>query len=476
MGRRRYLKYLGAGVVAAAAAGTAAYFLYPGFRPAAKVELHVIGEALPPLEALGRIKVEYEKEHPDVSIVVEGYEYEALLEKTSADFAAKTGKYDCVMGIYFELGKYVENGWVYPLSDFLEKPELIDPAVDFEDIITDLWHTMAWYKDECYGFNFSSQTEFIWYRHDLWMHPEERDNFKSQYGYDLPLRHPEVPCGTPQFYDAWRDASEFFCRKKGEKLAGKTLEHDFFGTCIQAKRHPCTWYEYWCYAPGFGADAFKVIDGKEYVTLNGSEALEALEYYKSMVEFSPPGVLEYTWDDALIAMQQDIIAQCVMWYDASFAVEDPAMSKVAGLAAYHAPIPCKHGLEGPELRNHKQGGWGFYINKHTRWPEEAFKFIQWTARPDIQIMWAKEGGLPFTKSSYEHTDVWSLPMVPAAYYGNMHQYTWPKEPWAYESVDKTAYVISQALTGTWECDYALDWLADEVSKISKRPVYEYLTK
>ena len=86
--------------------------------PAENIELHVIGEALPPLEGLNKIKDIYEGEHPGVKIVIEPYEFESLLQKSTADFTARTGQYDCVMSIYYNLGKYAENGWVVPIDEF----------------------------------------------------------------------------------------------------------------------------------------------------------------------------------------------------------------------------------------------------------------------------------------------------------------------------------------------------------------------
>jgi len=80
--RRNYVKYAGAGVVIVAGAAAGAYYATrpaapPGptetattTGPAENIEIHVIGEALPPLEGLNKIKDIYEGEHPGVKIVI----------------------------------------------------------------------------------------------------------------------------------------------------------------------------------------------------------------------------------------------------------------------------------------------------------------------------------------------------------------------------------------------------------------------
>jgi multiple sugar transport system substrate-binding protein len=479
------VKYAGAGVVIVAGAAAGAYY---ATRPAAppgptettaattgvteNIELHVIGEALPPLEGLNKIKDIYEGEHPGVKIVIEPYEFESLLQKSTADLAAGTGQYDCVMSIYYNLGKYAENGWVVPIDEFLADPTIVT-AEEYKKItdgmIPGALNTHCEYHGKIYGLPFSCQTQFEWYRGDIFNFAEEKDNFKAQYGY--PLDH----CKT---WKEWRDQSEFFTRKKGETLMGNKLDYDFFGTCLQAKRHPCTWYEFICIFPSFGGRLF---DEQGNIVINSRRVADALDYYKSLIPFSPPGVLEYTWDDALIAAQQGLLYHQILWYDASYAVIDPAQSKTANVIAFWAPFPVSD-LADPLCKpSHSEGGWSFLVNAHSKWPKEACKFVVWTNKPDIQILWARNAGLSAQKAAYEDPEVAALPITRAAYYGNLNSaFTtfgiWPKEPWAEEGYDKAVLAVSNATSGRMTTEQALDGLADDLSIITKKPVKEYLKK
>lgn len=80
--------------------------------------LHFIGEALPPLAALNEVKGEFEK-ITGCKVSIEQYGQEEVNQKTTADFVGKTAIYDLVLGPHRQKGTYVENGWLYPLDDFL---------------------------------------------------------------------------------------------------------------------------------------------------------------------------------------------------------------------------------------------------------------------------------------------------------------------------------------------------------------------
>ena len=381
-------------IIVIAAIVTAWYLLIPPAEE--KITIRVIGEALPPLEGISSLAEEiYEVENPNVDIIIEMYAMEEQLEKTVADLVAHTGKYDVIMTINFELGKYVENGWIYSFEDWLADLENIDPILAGEidtNGIAELWDAACKYEGEYYGIPFNPHFMYQWYREDLFTHTDEMTAFEAEYGYPL------APAET---WEQFRDISEFFTRDAGETLAGEVLSVPFYGTLLQAKRHLALAYELFNYFPAFGAEFW---DENGNCVINSTEGQEALEFYVSLKEFSPPGTLEYTWDDALIMMQQNKIAQCIMWNDATFALFDPQMSQVVDKMGF-ALNPSKP----PYEPSASFGAWSLCINKWSAHAEEAFKFIAWTAQADIQLEWALRGGEPWTHSPYQDpliTDTW----------------------------------------------------------------------
>src|SRR5689334_9899350 len=260
------------------------------------VTLHLIGEALPPFQAIPEVVQPFTKE-TGIKVEIHPYEFETALAKTQLDFAGKTANYDVVMGIYYNLGKYAANNSILPFEQFLNDPNLRDSNVKIDNFFQPVLDVSVRYKGKLYGLPATAQTMFLWYRKDLFSDPTEQAAFKKRYGYALPIPSDEQPITWTQY----RDLAEFFTRRKGDHLAGHILDSDFFGTCLQAKRHPALWYEFSNYLAGWGGD---VVDGSGNVVIDSVAAREALKFYISLKAFSPPGTLQYTWDDALTAFQQ----------------------------------------------------------------------------------------------------------------------------------------------------------------------------
>lgn len=417
------------------------------------ITLHVIGEALPPVESLRELGKEFSRQY-GVQIEVHPFEFETALSKTLLDFSAGTGNYDVVYGIYFNLGKYVENKYILPFEPFMNDTTLRDPAVRLDNFFAPVVQVSCEYKGQLYGLPASAQTMFLWYRKDLFSHPSEQEAFAERYGYALPLPTAERAITWAQY----RDLAEFFTRKKGATLAGEVLKQDMFGTCLQAKRHPACWYEFGNYIASFGG---QVVNEQGDVVVDSPEVLEALEFYLSLRAFSPPGTTQYTWDDALTAVQQGRVALTIMWFDATPSLEDAKASRVAGKMGYGLN-PIRQGVE---KRAAQYGGWGFYINADSKHPNEAFQFIQWLNRPDIQLKWAKIGGLPATLSTYRDPEYLAIPFHRAERASLEHLSAWTRAPYSEKIISKGARAVSMAASGQTSPADALSQLAKEIREI-----------
>ena len=127
----------------------------------------------------------------------------------------------------------------------------------------------------------------MWYRKDLADDPKEKEGFKAKYGYELQ---------PAQTWDQYRDLAEWFTRP----------EEGLYGTALQGKRHEALWYEWLNFLYSFGGDMMEVESGSECgpIIVNSPQAVASLEYYKSLMQYSPPDTLNYFWDDVMALMQQ----------------------------------------------------------------------------------------------------------------------------------------------------------------------------
>lgn len=368
--------------------------------------IRIIGEALPPLEALQELKSEFE-DITGTKVIIEGLGHEEAVEKVTLDFAGKTGVYDVVLQPHRALGKLVENGWLRPIEEFYNDPALRDPTFSFEDdLLSEEWfRETCTYKGEIYGLPFHFISMYLWYRYDWFDHPAEQAAFKEKYGYDLP--------NPPVTWDEYRDVAEFFTRASGETLAGETLDHDVYGHAWGGARHVTSWYDFLNVLYSFGGRDIALPDnrGDSYgpVTVNSPEGLEALKTIIDLMQFAPPGVLSYTWDEKQAAQQSGLVAMAIQWDDAAFAVEDPASSKAAGLIAYSGVPIAKDKMVQIE-------GWDYLIPKGSKKPELAWLFVQWAMGKDVQIAQMKLGGQSALFTTYEDLEVVAIPYVPTSVY------------------------------------------------------------
>lgn len=367
--------------------------------------LRFIGEALPPLEALDRVKGEFE-EITGVNVVIEQYGQEEVNEKSMADFVGKTQIYDMILAPHRQLGIYVQNDWLLPLENFLQNDKLHDPSFDIEGgaMLDDTWwHEVSWYDGKLYGLPFHFIAMYTWYRWDILENPIEQADFKAKYNYDLP----SPPVTTQEVYDV----AEFFTRPKGQLLCGEPLKDDLYGISLMGKRHVSTWYDILNVLYIFGAREIIADHGYEYgeIGINSPKAIEALDYYKSLTKFCPPGLLSVDWDTSQSHMQQGITVMGWEWDDAVGAVENAEESMVKGKIAYTG-LPIKDdkavGIE----------GWNYHIPKYSKKPELAWLFMQWAMGNATQKEQMATGGQSGVAAVYDEPEVKERPYVPTAAY------------------------------------------------------------
>lgn len=404
--------------------------------------IRTIGEALPPLEALDKLKERFTRE-TGIEVVIEQYAHEEAVDKVMLDLNSRTGRYDFIIQPHRELGRFVENNHVIPITRFTDDAKLNNPDFQPEkELYNNLWKEISWYNDRPYGYPFSAITMFLWYRADLVNDPKEREGFKASYGYDLK---------QPENWDEYKDMAAWFTRP----------DKGFFGTAIQGKRHVALWYEWLNFLYSFGGDVLEAARGYEYgpIIVNSPEAIASLDYYKNLVQYSPSDTMNYDWDGVMAAMQQARIFQCIMWNDATYAVEDPKQSTVAGKMGFGMVPQGKGGKTG------QVEGWSYLIPATSKNKEAAFLFIQWALQYDQQLFQQLNGGASPRPDVYANPEVQKLAYTKAAMETNAAarpKATFPESP---QMTDILVLALSDALSGQKSSKEALDWAAVEIHKL-----------
>lgn len=420
-----------------------AWSLEEAAAPYKGVTIRTVGEALPPLEAMDKLKSEFEK-RTGIEVVIEMYEHSEAVNKVMLDLNSKRGRYDFILQPHRELGRFVKSGHLETLEKYMNDAKLRDPSFKPESqLYQSLWKEISWYEGKVYGFPFTALTMYMWYRDDLLNDPKERAGFKAKYGYDL------KPASN---WKEYTDIAQWFNRPN----------EGFYGTALQGKRHEALWYEWLNFLYSFGGDMLDTKSGSECgpVIVNSPEAVASLEYYKSLMAYSPPDTLNYTWDDVMALMQQGKAYQMIMWNDATYAVaEDHKASTVAGKMGFDL-VPQGEGGKVGQVE-----GWTYLVPAGSKNKQAAYLFIQWMMEKKQQLNQHLNGGATARPDVYADAQVQKISYSKASMDTNAVAKSKPTIPESPQITDILVRELSGYMSGAKSAQAALDASAVEISKL-----------
>ncbi|WP_028991851.1 ABC transporter substrate-binding protein [Thermoanaerobacter thermocopriae] len=212
-----------------------------------------------------------------------------------------------------------------------------------------------------------------------------------------------------------------------------------------------------------GSNGGSVLEGDK-VTINTPQAVAGLQYLIDLVKIAPPGVTTYQEEEARNVFQQGEAIFMRNWPYAWSLVngdDSPIKGKV-GIA----PIPKgKNGQAGTPVL----GGWNLGINKYSKHPEEAWKFIEFVTSEEGQKITALEGGnLPTIKSLYQDEEVLAKNPYWADFYNAfITAKPRPVSPFYPQMSDSMQINFHKALTGEITAQQAIQNIEKDLNDIIK---------
>jgi multiple sugar transport system substrate-binding protein len=184
---------------------------------------------------------------------------------------------------------------------------------------------------------------------------------------------------VPQTWAELRDIAEFFTRPD-EGLYGNAIytQVDYDGITMGFQNVFFSYGANW-------ADAENNVLG----VVNSPEAVEALELYKDLYSFAPPGMNNAFFAESNDAFINGQVAMAMNYFAFFPALANPEINPHAENTGYFA-MPA-----GPTGERYAAlGGQGLSINSYIddERKQAAFDFIEWFAQEDIQQRWAALGG------------------------------------------------------------------------------------
>ncbi|WP_417310526.1 ABC transporter substrate-binding protein [Devosia sp.] len=365
-------------------------------------ELTILWAEWDPANYLQELVNEYQAE-TGVRVTVETVPWPDFQTKLFTELNAQGSAYDLVVGDSQFLGAASVNDHYVNLTDFIAEHDLttvMAPA------------TMKYYSEYPGG---SGQYWSVplegdalgWaYRKDWFEDPTEMANFKEKYGYDL---------GVPETFKQLIDIAEFFHRPEENRYGAAIYSQNAGDAIVMGVENSV-----FAYGGSFGNyETFKVTG-----EINSPKSVEALEDYRKLFTYGPPG-----WGNAFFAEVNTAIAQGQVAMGMNFfaffpSLVNEATNPYAKDMGFFANPPGPYGDDFAAL-----GGQGISVISYTQNKDEAMRFLEWFVKDDTQKRWAELGGYtasaavlnseefqnatPFNKAFYETMfkvkDFWALP-------------------------------------------------------------------
>jgi multiple sugar transport system substrate-binding protein len=426
--------------------------------PYAGQSITVLDEVTPLQETMQKLVPQFEQD-TGIDVDYQLLNHFEVINRGQADLLSGRGEYDAIMVHSPQMGLLLDAGVLRPIDDMIAKPELTSPDLDLDDLIQPSWDTVAKYQDETYGFLTWAYNAVYWARGDLLSHPEEQAAFKAKYGYDL------APAQTLQ---QMRDIAEFFTRKKGAKLAGQTLESDFYGILLEGIKGGTTWWTVWnAFVRNWGGDIF---DENGTPSVDRPENVAAIEFWGDLWQFGPPGMAEASLIDVPTLMGQGVTAQALAWSDFGLGIDRHGASPYAGKFVY-APSPANADYDGPRSAEVEPSI--LILARSSDAPEATYLFLQWLADRTTQLALAEQlgAGVPNRYSLFEtptYKDSRFAPLYAAMRGSLEYGKAKPRVPKIYEINDALAGLVQQVGLGQLTAEEAMARGQSEVLSICDR--------
>ncbi len=361
-----------------------------------KSSIKIIGENSSSIQAMITLKKDFETKNPNIELDFKPNTFDDAFSKTNQDLANKTALYDVIMQYNFSLSSFVRNDYVYKIDDLLKNTP--DSLKSFENyLFPDQWQEVGYYyKDAAdplkgvqkVGYPFAALSVLLMYNKDMFDDEQNKVAFKKRYQADL-----VVPSTWEEFYKA----AEFFTQK----------DKSTSGVCLAGATGGFLYYEWMNFLFGMKG---KIMDKKRgwegnaesKIYLNSPEGLKALTFYKSLKPFNNGNFSNVEQYEQMKIMKEGKTAMAFVWSDMIF----PSLNAEKGFnkSFGFAPIP------GP--KSIALGG-AYFINKATKHPDAAARYIVYLMQPQTQIELAKKGLCSGSKKVYEDKEVRAIPYTDA---------------------------------------------------------------
>jgi len=359
---------LASAVAASLASGAAhAWSLQEAAEPYSGTEIKAVFLDRPGYAAAMELIPQFE-EATGIKVTWETLPYENSREFQVLEFTGGGGEIDVVLIDVVWIGEFAESGWLVPMTDFIDNSDLADPELNLDGFFPILLESFGTWGGEIYGLPFDNYSGLLFYNECI----------LQEAGFDEP----------PKTWTELKDVYGPALTKDGkyafalQSRRGETQSADSFMRVLWP----------------FGGS---LLDVDFRGNLMAGESQTGLQFRQDLMQYMPPGIVDYDHSEAVNALAQGDVAMITEWSAFYGTLTDPDSSTITDCLAV-ATEP-----EGPAGLKPALGGFSLGINSNASEDEQAasWLFIQWLTSEAMARPYVEAGGVSGRMSVYENQDI-----------------------------------------------------------------------
>jgi multiple sugar transport system substrate-binding protein len=405
--------------------------------PAAKPSLTIWWAQWAPADGLQELAGAFAQKE-NVEVKVHQIPWGNFQDQVFQEFGKSQTEFDIVVGDSQWLGRGATKGLYVDLTAWLPT------AVDIKSLHPIALKYLAEYptgSPHYYGAPAETDAMGWAYRKDWFEDPAEKAAFKKKFKKEL---------AVPQTWDELKTIAEFFTRPDQKRYGNVLVTGRGYDDIVMG-------FEQILYAFGGSWGDAKTL--KVSGALDSPDAVKALDFFKSLLKYAPPGGSKLGYGEALEPFVNNSSAMLMNY----FAFFPDLAKKMAGKIGFFA-MPAQGARRFSSL-----GGQGFSISAKIAPAQQelAKKFIAWFLQLDTQKQWVqKPGGFTANAEILKSEEFKKASPYNAAFAQSMDiaQDFW-NLPVYNELIAATAQQLGEALDGKKSSKDALTQMAAEHERI-----------
>ena len=363
-------------------------------------ELTIFWAEWDPANYLQELVNDYEAE-TGVLVTVETTPWSDFQTKAFTEFNARGSAYDLIVGDSQWLGAASEGGHYVDLTEFFPEHALGDvmaPATvkyyaEYPGNSGKYWAVPA--EGDAVGWS---------YRKDWFEDPAEMEAFEAEYGY---------PLAPPETWAQLLDIAAFFHRPDEDRYGVAIYTDNSYDAMVMGVENAI-----FSYGGDLGNYETYEVEG----ILNSEQNIRALEDYKTLYGYTPPGWSKTFFVENNQAITEGLAAMSMNYFAFFPALLNPATNPHAANTGFFA------NPAGPDGDQHAAlGGQGISIVSYSENIDEAYAFLEWFIQPEVQKRWAELGGYTAHAATLESEEFRNATPYNEAFYQTMFRV---KDFWA----------------------------------------------